>query len=393
MVHINNIFILLLLTIIIYLYCQSRALSKYKKREEYIKSALENIPIGICIKDLKGNCILSNKEFANIAGLPEKKITGKNIKEFFTEENLRNINQKDNEVINKKQSIVYENILSSQNKDTQHTYETVKSPILNNKQNVESLMVILKNIDREKELEQKKESFIATLIHDLKSPTSSQINMLNLLLSENPGQLNSQQKEMVELTCNSSRYMSDLIGTILTTYSSDCCELKLRLQHFDIVEIIQSLCHSNNYIAKEREQQIVFNHENKPCIIYGDKLQIKRVISNLMTNALTYGFVKSTIKIDLVKTNNSIEFSVTNQSMQIPGSDLKKLFKRFTKTKMSHFNKVSTSLGLYISKQIIDLHNGKIYAKSFQDGTCIFGFSLAIKDGDETQEKHLVIKN
>jgi len=395
MIHINNIFILLLLTIILsFLLWQYRILSGYKKREEYIRSALENIPIGICIKDLKGNCILSNKEFANIAGLSGNKLTGKNVKEFFTAENISSIKKEDKEVIDKKQSITCKKVLTPANKDSKHNYEAVKTPIFNNKQDVESLMVILKNIDREKELEQKKDSFIATLIHDLKSPTTAQINMLNLLLNGHYGQLNREQQEMIQLTCNSSRYMSDLVGTILTTYSDDCCELKLKIRIFDIVELIQSLCHSNEYLAKEKEQQIVFNHANKVCMVYGDRLQLKRVISNLMTNALTYGFNKSTIKLDLVQTKHSVEFSVTNKSLQIPDSDLKKLFKRFTKTEMSHFNKVSTSLGLYLSKQIIDMHKGKIYAKSFEDGTCIFGFNLSNKNNyDEQQEKELVINN
>lgn len=378
MIHIN-LFILLLTICSGCLYIQNKRLRSYKKNVLLIRSAIEHLPMGIYIKDLNGNCIVSNKELANITGYSKKDIAGKNIKEIFPENDIQKIQQEDNKVISQKHTVNYETQLSSQ----KHTYQTIKSPIFDKKDNIIGIISVLKNIDKEKELEHRKESFIATLTHDLKSPTTAQLNMLNLLLDEQFGELNTSQKDMIKLTCSSCTYILDLVSTILTTYHSDCCKLQLNIENFDIIDDINSLCESYQYLVTEKQQQIIFNHNMSGCIVNGDKLQIKRVIANLLSNAIIYGFQNSKIVIDLIQTDKNIEFSVTNTSLQIPENDLKKIFKRFTKTEMSHFNKVSTSLGLYLSKQIIDLHKGEIYAKSFPDGTCIFGFRIANKNNEQ----------
>ena len=144
---------------------------------------------------------------------------------------------------------------------------------------------------------------------------------------------------------------------------------------FDISELIIELCESVKTLAMYNHQQIKFTM-NQSCTIYADKLQIKRVLQNLLSNAITYGFKNTTIEIILKTNKNSIEISVKNISKQIPQNELATIFDKFKKTNFSNFNKAGTGLGLYLSKQIVNLHNGKIYAESLDDGTCIFGFRI-----------------
>lgn len=384
----NNYIILLTATIIaVYLSIQNIRLKKFKTKNDFFESAIKNFPLGTYLKDLNGNIIISNKELGKITGLSENELIKKNIKDIFSKQDMFLIEKGDKEVIKTGKALSFERAFNN-NDNKKHIYRIIKSPIFDKSGNISGFVIVFKNIDKEKELEASKETFIATLTHDLKSPTSAQINMLNLLLRGHFGKLNPEQYEMVRLTCCSCKYMSELVSTILSTYSCDCCALKLNPENFDLVELISSLACGSEYLASDKEQNIVFNHNMQNCMVYADRLQLKRVIVNLLSNAITYGFEKSTIKIDLLKSKNFIELSVENKSRQIPESDLKKLFKRFTKTEMSHFNKTSTSLGLYLSKQIIDLHKGEIYAKSYEDGTCIFGFRLP----EKCKEKELLKK-
>lgn len=244
-----------------------------------------------------------------------------------------------------------------------------------------------KKMKKEKQIRVQKDSFMATLTHDLKTPTYAQIRMLTLLLDGHFGQLNDEQKEMVQLTCCSCRYMADLIAIVLETYKCKYGNITLNPEVFDIVYLTKKLSKGIKGLADEKSQNLVFEYNRESCCIFGDRLQIKRVILNLLSNAITYGFNNTTVRINLIANEETVEFSVENKSKQIPESDLKNLFKKFTKTEMSHFNKTSTSLGLYISKEIIDLHKGEIYAKSFEDGTCIFGFKLFVNKEVETNEK------
>ena len=230
-------------------------------------------------------------------------------------------------------------------------------------------------IKNEQEAEKQKQSFLATLVHDLKTPTNAQINTLKLLKSGTFGQLTTEQYHMIELTHDSCRYMSDVISTSMETYNCDYGNVHLQKSEFDISELIIELCESVKTLAMYNHQQIKFTM-NQSCTIYADKLQIKRVLQNLLSNAITYGFKNTTIEIILKTNKNSIEISVKNISKQIPQNELATIFDKFKKTNFSNFNKAGTGLGLYLSKQIVNLHNGKIYAESLDDGTCIFGFRI-----------------
>lgn len=242
---------------------------------------------------------------------------------------------------------------------------------------------LIKGIIKNKEIENMKEAFLATLVHDLKTPTNAQLNTLNLLRNETFGKLNSQQQEMITLTQESCKYMSNLIGTIMDTYNHDSGEIHLDKTEFNIANLINNLCEETKVLTQNKKLEIVFKNQLSNENIYADKLQIERVIMNLLSNAITYSFSNSIIEINSISLGNSIDISITNISKQIPEQELKTIFDKYKKTKFAKFNRTSTGLGLYLSKRVIELHNGRIYAKSFPDGKCIFGFNIPINSTDE----------
>ena len=142
-----------------------------------------------------------------------------------------------------------------------------KSPIFNDRNEVIGIIVYFINIDDEKKLQARKETFVATLTHDLKTPTTAQMNAMKLLLDGSLGSLNPQQKEMVELTLNSNIYMSNMISTILATYKSESGEVVLKPEEFDITELISSTCKEISNLARTKEQNIIVKSSiDKPYV-------------------------------------------------------------------------------------------------------------------------------
>lgn len=228
-----------------------------------------------------------------------------------------------------------------------------------------------------KEENENNKSYIATVTHDLKSPTYAQINMLNMLLKGRFGQLNPEQYEMIKLTQSSSKYMSNLVGTILTNYECESNAIKLNITEFDIIKLINKICDENNALYKDKNQELIFEHRNyNSCIVKGDELQIERVIYNLLSNAVIYGLNNSKIKISLKIHHKNIIFTIKNFSNPIPNKNLKNIFNKFSKSQTSKFNKNSTGLGLYVSKRIIQMHKGQIFAHCNKNGIYTFGFIL-----------------
>jgi len=220
------------------------------------------------------------------------------------------------------------------------------------------------------------ENFTASLVHDLKSPLFAQINILNSLLREEYGCLNPEQKEMLRLSCESCRYMTNLVTNILDGYRFKNFAIKPVCEEFNLFDVINSVCANNEYLARDKEQKIALNFSGENFCIYGDKLQIERVIFNLLSNAITYGLKNSVISVELGQKNNGIHFSISNKSRFIDKKDLKNLFNQFEVGENSKYNPLSTGLGLYVSKKIIDMHHGKIYAKFGGDNIYTVGFYL-----------------
>lgn len=224
---------------------------------------------------------------------------------------------------------------------------------------------------------QNQQSLTAGVIHDLKSPIRAQINILNMLINNEFGVLTPKQSEMLKLTFGATKYMSNLINSILAKYEYDNSAIKLNITGCNLTEIINSVCLSNECLANEREQKIIFDCKGTAYYVYCDRLQIERVISNLITNAIVHGFKSSTIRVFLNQEGENINFRVENRSYPISERDLKCIFDKFSHSKSCP---TGEGLGLYVSKRIIKLHGGKIFAKSSPNGLCVFGFTLPSKE-------------
>lgn len=233
-----------------------------------------------------------------------------------------------------------------------------------------------------------RETYFATLIHDLKTPAFAQIRTMDLLLKGYFGNLTSTQKEIIKETLASEKYMAELVSNILTSYKCREKSLKLQISCFDVTEVLDNIYCSVKSLADANNQTISINYHCTNLFCCADKLQITRVMTNFVSNAIKYGFKNSLINVNLDINSEELDFNVENYSQPIPEEKLSKIYEKFTGG-LSHYNSASTGLGLYLSKQIIELHNGKVYAKSFENGRCVFGFKLPLNLRDKSQNKRL----
>lgn len=382
-----------ILILVISLILQNKYIEKYKKNDIYMQYLINDLPIGIYIKNKNGNILFSNNKFSEISGISRNKLLNVNVTNIYPKEISAIIKQSDDDILTQYKNSTLEIQLSFSKKDSNHYYRLLKYPIHKSPKELLGFIVMLSRIDNEKEAEANKESFIATLAHDLKSPTSAQINMLNLLSNGEFGILNPQQQEMITLTKNSCKYLSDLVATILDTYRFDNGKISLKPKKTDLIEMIANICKGVEKLANDKHQNIIFSHNEDTCFVNADTLQLKRVIANILSNAIQYGYSQTNIYIDLKRENNTIECSIKNKSKPISAKELSRIFDRFNSTSMSHFNNASTGLGLYLTKQIIEMHNGKVFAKSDEDGTCIFGFTLNTDIEPESEKNRIAAGN
>ena len=207
-----------------------------------------------------------------------------------------------------------------------------------------------------------KELFVATLVHDLKNPLTAQISAMEQLAKGVFGDVNSCQKEIIELTLNSCKYMQKLLYTVLETYKNENGQIKLNKTYFNPENFIK-MCikeHETLFNEKHLKQIFISKLKEKDNILFADELQIKRVVENILNNQIFYAFKHTDIKIYLYKKEENIVFEFENTSPKIEETTKSQIFEKYKSGQISN-QKLSTGLGLYLSKQIISAHKGKIY--------------------------------
>lgn len=236
---------------------------------------------------------------------------------------------------------------------------------------------ILGDISSAKELEKIKESHVATLTHDLKTPLLAQEIVLETILSGKSGQITSDQKKLLTGASASVKDLLEMVNSILLYY-------KIESEHLDLVKQSVSLCSIMDEVIKtlqplleKRHLGIIFENSADIPYLEIDPLQMKRVFHNLISNAINYARQGTNITIVLkaYSTEGYIMLSILNEGKGIAAKDLARIFDKYYSLSRK-FKQIGTGLGLYISRKIVELHGGKIWAESIPGKTTCFYVEL-----------------
>lgn len=351
-----------------------------KKLEEKIflqhslmQTIFDSVPFVMYLKDLDGKILYTNKFHAMMIGSTIEKIQGSNISEYYA--NLDSINEEDNCILQSKMPISVIRTIESKS-GVKAWYDIHKVPVFDTSGNISHIVVMFRDITTIKQMEERKDNFVATLTHDLKTPTIAQIKSLDMLLRGYVGQLTEEQKDIVNQTKQSCEYMYNLIFTILDTYKYDNGQLKINYEQFNIRTLVDEVVFELSTLSIDNSQAVRVVSSCDEEIISADRFQIKRVLINLLSNAFNHGKNGTEIEIVISKSAFSVKVEVKSVSKYLSKDIISEIFEKYKSIEHSKSYKTGTGLGLYLSKKIITAHNGEIFATSELDGVCNFGFSI-----------------
>ncbi len=230
---------------------------------------------------------------------------------------------------------------------------------------------ILKKEEDNNFKEKEQEQFVATLTHDLKSPINAEIIALKQIINNG----NYKSDEILSELLNSAKYMKHITDKILSHYKQKYDNPVLKKENFDINDLILSSIEELKYLTSDKNINIRLSTKENHCVVNADMIEIKRVMNNLLSNAIEYSYKNSNIDINVNSDSSYIYVSLADQGIGIDLSKHDKIFDEYMTLSKEH-KKIGFGLGLNICKKIIDAHNGKIQIKSkLNKGTTII-FSL-----------------
>lgn len=379
----DNLFLayLLILGIVLYYlfssieihYQNSQQKNAFTAKQIDMESILDNFPFITYLKDFSNKRTIGNKQYQDI----QFNINSENnIISFQDLEKLDspfNLNDDDNYVIANNNMLITEKEVLTEKGCLWLEIHKIPVTDINNK--TIGIFVIINNITVNKEINAQKETFISALTHDLKTPATAQVVALKHLLKESVGELNSQQKELIEGTLHSCQYMLNMISSIINTYKQETEPEPFILEKFNLSKLIQECNEELSYLIEERHLTIVNSQLIDNPVIMADRRAIKNVIISLLSNIITYTPVNSDIKLIVSNSNDGILFKVQDKKTFIPPKKLERLFDKYI-SEETKFRQIGTGLGLYMAKKIIKQHNGQIIALSDQLNGTTLGFLI-----------------
>lgn len=240
----------------------------------------------------------------------------------------------------------------------------------------EKYVGVIRDVSYQKETERLRDDFIATLTHDLRTPLLAAIQTLRFFLEGALGEIDDKQKVLLATMLQSNEDLLGLVNALLEVYRFDSGKLSLCKTNFQIKDLLLQCYDELKPLAEKKDLEFNLNcNIDEKTTIYADRGEVKRVIINLCGNAVNYTNKGGKIEVFARAEEGDFIFSVNDNGNGIPKEDIPHLFKRFSQG-TSKKRSTGTGLGLYLSRQIVEAHNGKIWLESKINKGSEFSFLL-----------------
>ena len=233
------------------------------------------------------------------------------------------------------------------------------------------------DVTAQKQEEQRKNDFISMVSHELKTPLTSMGGYIQILLGKAEKTNDPFATNALIKANNQVKKMNTMINGFLNVSKLDSGEIYMEKTSFDIGDLLKEIEEETHDIVLSH--QIFFEPVKKACI-HADRDKIGQVINNLISNAVNYAPLDTTITISAHVAGNSVQVSVKDLGTGISSEDQPKVFDRFYRVENKQIGMVSGfGIGLYLSAEIIHLHQGRIWVESEIDQGSTFYFSLPME--------------
>ena len=403
------------------------------QREMNVKlnTLIDSIPDAIFFKDIQGKHILVNKAAERMTGLKKEQFLGKTSEQILQPDLAEMCRKSDEEVIKRREPVRIEESMTDKKGETIFL-DTIKSPIFNEQGNMAGFVGISRDITNHKKSEETlkkakieaeklrlladaasiaKSEFLANMSHELTTPLNSIIGFSQILQDGLYGELNEKQKEYVSDILKSGAHLLGLLNDMLDISKLDTGTGEFKKNRFLLKDLLTTMIIF--FREKSLEKNILLGYEIAPeaeIEIEADLGIMKQIMFNLLDNALKYtpngGFVsvqaRKILKEAVIARSVSdeailakeiatpsarndnvrdfIEISVTDTGIGIKQENIPMLFQAFTQLESPYTKKYAgTGLGLVLTKKLVELHGGRIWAESEYGKGSRFTFVIPIQ--------------
>ncbi len=231
------------------------------------------------------------------------------------------------------------------------------------------------NIVQMKNLEKARDNLIHMIIHDMRSPLNGVSGFLQMAINSPDGAIDETRKSYLEKAYSITCIVTEMTNSLLDIQKIEEDKMQLNIKKNNIKETI---CEAVDLLGGLKEKcPIIIEKQNIDILVKYDRDLIKRVILNLVCNAVKYTSIQESIVIKYNFSNSFLYVSITDHGVGVPKEYQEKIFEKFEQVKIREGGEVhSAGLGLTFCKMAIEAHNGNIHVQNEKEKGCTFTFEL-----------------
>jgi len=361
----------------------SRSNLEIKIERNELKSIIFNLWDGIIAYDPNFKIVIFNRAAEEIFNLKSREIVG----QYFSPERVKEAQFKALTqvifpslapmVLRQSDPGVYPQIVDISTDEPKIEFRVATDKILDPSGNLLGFVKLVHNRTREVELLRSKTEFISIASHQLRTPLTGIHWALESLAKEN---FNPEQKQLVDNALMTAVKLTKIVNDLLDVSKIEEGKFGYEFQNINIISFIEEIVEGTKDLAKQFKVKVYFEKPNEESIIVmADPQKLSIVISNLIDNAIRYNVENGEVKIGIerIKDGPYIKISVKDTGIGIPEGEISKLFTKFFRAE--NVIKLATEgsgLGLYIVKNIVLRHGGKVWTESEINRGTTFYFTL-----------------
>jgi len=371
---------------------KDQALLKIEKNK--LDAVITGVVDGVVALDSQKNIIVFNAAMERITGWRENEVLEKPVdailqltdsddNRYFSDTYLLPIPSPAEEA----PDTIEKQLLTLTTKGQNQRIVNLLASIIHNENEPETTYIItLHDMTKEHQVETMKLDIVSMAAHELRTPLTAINGYMSVILNEFSERLGEEENKFLQRVQISAQQLASLVDNLLNVTRLEQGRLTLQLQTIDWLELIRTIVDEFRFQAGEKQITVHFEEPQEQFPeIQVDKLRMSEVLMNLISNAIKYTDFGGHVYVSVEHDEDSITTHVRDTGVGIPPKNVQQLFTKFYRVdnRLSTQNK-GTGLGLFITRTVVELHNGTIWVDSEVDKGSTFSFSIPLTQPQDT---------
>lgn len=357
---------------------QNKAIMDEKER---IDNIVHSMTDGMVVVDPQGKILMVNPSAEAILGISRQDI-GKPIKDLVKDEHLLSLvkNKSEGQEVSDKDIELF-----SPNESTLKVLRASSAVVEDNNGKTVGMVAILNDITKQKEVERLKSDFLAQVSHELRTPLFALEKSLSLILDKTTGPLSGDQQKFLDMAGRNLKRLTLLINDLLDLSKLEAGKVALKREPEAVENVIEEALSMLKAWADTKTIRFEKAIQEGLPPVNIDSNRTIQVLINLISNAIKFTPSQGVITVEASREDNQeVRVCVQDTGIGIPPEELSKVFDKFYQIRSSAKTDVrGTGIGLTISKEIVELHGGRIWIESKVGEGTKFIFTLPLFKADQ----------